>query len=183
MLNEAPTVGLRPRGFILASPIVQVEDKLPRWQEWALRLGAALLPGLRIDLQSLAPDNAPAPQVVSNTTHEDQLSRTPHAVTRFSLRLLEEIRRLVRHNQQRAPKTTLPVLLLYGGLDVFTAPEEVERFFQRLGSPDKTQHFYPLGYHLLLHDVDQAAVLSEIDRWIDRLLRHRTTQETALSGK
>lgn len=108
LLTEYRVAELRLNGFILASPIVQIRGKLPIFHEWGLRAGAFLFPRWRIDLQSLAPEDQPPPQVVSTTTHAEQLSRTPHAVTRFSLRLLEEIRRLVRFNRRRIPETEMP---------------------------------------------------------------------------
>ena len=167
LLEEAHRHGLRLSGFILASPIVRVTGKLPFWQEWALCLGSRVAPGFRIRLQSLAPSDQPPPQVVSNTTHEAQLAKTPHAVTRFSLRMLDQIRRLVKENRHLVKKNRRPILVLYAGHDVFTPPEEVEEFFGEIGGIHKERRFYPEAYHLLLHDTGSAIILREIEIWLE----------------
>lgn len=166
-----------PEGFILASPIVQIEGKLPAWKEWALRLGARLAPQYRIDLQSLSPEGTPPPQVVSSTTHAEQIHKTPHAITRFSLKLLDEIRRLVSANERHAPSLDVPLLVLHGGQDIFTPPDEVERFFQAVEHPNKEIRFYPKGYHLLLHDVDSPEILRSVERWMLQVMENQSSPE------
>lgn len=160
-----------PQGMILASPIVQIHGKIPPSKEWMLRAAARLAPNWKIDLQRLAPNDAQPAQVVSTTTHTAQLEHTPHAVTHFSLRTLDEIRYLVVKNQALAPHLKLPLLLIHGGQDVFTAPPEVPPFFLSIGSPEKHRLFYPDGYHLLLHDVGREQVLNDIAHWLRERIR------------
>lgn len=172
LLHQRTTVpDLRLSGFILASPIVRVRGKLPPWKEWLLRAGARLIPRARIDLQTLAPDDQPPARVVSTTTHQQQLTKTPHAISRFSLRLLDEIRRFVGKNRTPLETGDLPILVLYAGHDVFTPPEEVEAFFNEIKGTRKERRFYPDGYHLLLHDTESDAILAEIESWIERVLK------------
>ena len=166
--DKATTLGLRPSGFILASPIVQVTGKLPFWQSWLLLLGAAVTPTYRLDIQSLAGKESPPAQVVSTTSHEDQLEHTPHAVDRFSPRLLQRISTLVRANRALVRKNSRPLLVLYAGHDIFTKPAEVEQFFGEIGGNHKEKQFYPEGYHLLLHDVGSAEILSDIEIWLKK---------------
>lgn len=171
MMSQAEELGLRPHAFILASPIVQVDGKLPFWQSFCLHVMAKLLPEKRLDLESLAPPDTPPAQVVSTVTHRDQLTRTPHAITRFSLRLLEQIAQTVRENRWTIRGVEVPIVILYSGHDVFTKPREVERFFETIPeSTPREKHFYPDGYHLLLHDRDRQQVLRDVETWISRLL-------------
>ena len=172
LLEEAQSHGLRFDGFILASPIVRVTGKLPLWQEWALWLGARVAPPFRLRIQSLAPADQPPPQVVSTTTHEAQLEKTPHAVTRFSLKMLDQIRRLVDENRHLVKKNQRPILVLYAGNDVFTPPEEVEEFFGEIGGIHKESKFYPEAYHLLLHDTGRAVILQEIEKWLEQNMKN-----------
>lgn len=172
LLSKAETLGLRPAGFILASPIVQISGKLPLWQAWGLRLGAHLVPRYRLDILDLAKNDAPPAQVVSTTSHEAQLDQTPHAVQKFSLRLLNRIRSLVEANRTSIRGNILPILVLYAGHDVFTAPSEVEAFYGEIGGDQKAKHYFPEGFHLLLHDVGSAKILQEIENWLVKVQKN-----------
>lgn len=170
LLDQATALGLRPKGFILASPIVQINGKLPIWQICLLRLGSMVAPTYRLNLQSLATDDSPPAQVVSTTSHESQLEHTPHAVDRFSLRLLQRISKLVRANRILVRENARPILVLYAGNDIFTKPVEVEHFFGEIGGNHKEKQFYPQGYHLLLHDVGSADILVDIEMWLENYI-------------
>ncbi|MGY8687629.1 MAG: alpha/beta fold hydrolase [Verrucomicrobiales bacterium] len=175
LLEDARHHGLRPRGFILASPIVRVSGKLPIWKEWALWLGARVAPRFRLRLQSLAPSDQPPAQVVSTTTHDAQLAQTPHAVTHFSLRMLDQIRRLVAENRLLVKNNSHPILVLYAGHDVFTPPGEVEDFFGEIGGIHNEKIYFPQAYHLLLHDIGSLVILGEIEKWLENNLKKEMT--------
>ena len=170
--GKASALGLRLSGFILASPIVQITGKLTVWQTCLLKLGSWIAPTYRLNLQSLASNGSPPAQVVSSTSHEAQLEHTPHAVNRFSLRLLQRIGTLVKANRTLVKKNSRPILVLYAGNDIFTKPEEVEQFFGEIGGNHKEKRFYPEGYHLLLHDVSSDDILADIEMWLEKYLEN-----------
>lgn len=172
LLDKADGFGLRSSGFILASPIVQISGKLPFWQAWGLRLGAHLMPRHRLNILSLADDRKPPAQVVSTTSHEEQLGQTPHAVERFSLRLLNGIRTLVAANREIIRKNKWPILVLYAGHDIFTDPSEVEAFYEEIGGDQKDKRYFPGGFHLLLHDLESAKILQEIENWLVKVQKN-----------
>ncbi len=174
LLTRAEIATLRPEGFILASPIVEIDAKLGFWKRAGLRVASWLLPRKRLRLQELGPEEAAQAQVVSTTTHEAQLERTPHAVTSFSLRLLARIWHLVNANNRQIKQLETPMLILYSGHDVFTPKAEVEAF--TAGLPEDLpveKRFYPEGYHLLLHDVMWRDVLEKVENWLENVIKNR----------
>ena len=65
-----------------------------------------------------------------------------------------------------APSITQPVLMLLGGSDPVIDAETSRRFFDRLGSPDKTLRVYPPMLHEPLNELDRAGVLADIEAWL-----------------
>jgi Lysophospholipase len=66
---------------------------------------------------------------------------------------------------------TLPVLILHGTADQATKPSGSKRFYETVGSQDKTLKLYDGHYHDLLNDVDKEVVMADIKDWIVRHLR------------
>lgn len=164
--------GIQPVACILTSPIVRVDGKVGGWREALVKVAMILAPRARVDLQTLGKQDLGEAQVVSSTTHRAQLEKTPHAITRFSLRLLRRVASLVRENQRNLQAVKVPILVLHGGHDVFTEPEEVESWFQQIGSTEKGRMFVPEGYHLLLHDQDRPMVLRRIEKWLEEIVNN-----------
>jgi alpha-beta hydrolase superfamily lysophospholipase len=65
-----------------------------------------------------------------------------------------------------APSITLPVLVLLGGSDPVIDAESSRRFFERLGSADKTLHVYPPMLHEPLNELDREQVFADIEAWL-----------------
>jgi acylglycerol lipase len=151
-------------GIILTSPVVDFRQEIPWWKYWPLRGLIALLPGKKIMLESLGDSEV---KVTSETTHKGQMEKTPHYVPYFTLRLFGQVEKLVRGSSKAAERFHVPFLLLYTPNDVFTTREQLEAFFQHVGSADRQKKFFPQSYHLLLHDVDREPALAEIQRWLN----------------
>ncbi len=170
MVVHQANAGVVPDACMLTSPIVRVDGKVGGWREPLVRVLMMLTPRLRVDLQALGDADVASARVVSSTTHADQQEKTPHAISRFTLRLLSRIASLVRENRQSIGALTTPILVLYGGHDVFTKEDEVDAFFEEIGSEDKAKTFFPDGYHLLLHDRDRKRVLRRIEKWLEKIV-------------
>lgn len=169
---SAPAGGA-PDALVLASPVVGFREPLPKWQEWLFRLSARLQPMRRISLDDLAGGEGgeggeASGRVTSDTTHEEQMKRTPHYVERFTLRLLLEVARLVVESGGAAERLTVPTLVLYTPNDVFTGQEQVEAFFERVGAPDREKILFDRSYHLILHDVQADEAVRRVREWVAR---------------
>jgi alpha-beta hydrolase superfamily lysophospholipase len=70
-----------------------------------------------------------------------------------------------------APRLSAPLLLMYGAHDEVVPREPIAAFAATLpGDPDHRLAYYRRGYHLLLRDLNGAAVASDVASWV---LDHR----------
>ena len=89
--------------------------------------------------------------------NEVQPAKTVAALFRADQRLKKEF-----------PKITLPVFILHGTADRATKSSGSEFFYISAGSKDKTLRLYDGYFHDLLNDVGKEAVMSDIQRWIEK---------------
>jgi esterase/lipase len=65
----------------------------------------------------------------------------------------------------------MPVLVLGSPNDVIASEAQIQRFYNQIGSRDKTMHWYRQSYHLLLHDVQREEVLHDATTWLETHLK------------
>ena len=87
--------------------------------------------------------------------HETQPTKTLAEMVRADERLKREF-----------PSMTLPVLILHGTADQATKPSGSQRFYDTVGSEDKTLKLYDGHFHDLLNDLDKEIVMADIKNWI-----------------
>ena len=92
--------------------------------------------------------------------HETQPTKTLAEMVRADERLKREF-----------PSMSLPVLILHGTADQATKPSGSQRFYDHVGSEDKTLKLYDGHYHDLLNDLDKEVVMADIKNWIVHHLR------------
>ena len=155
-----------PDGLILATPIAGLRMNLSGMQRWLLETAAALSPRTRYSLGQLAGVDESAIQVTSTTTHGGQMAQTPHHVNAFSLRLLVSIGQMIDQNPAAAAKLRMPVLLLASPNDIISSGDQIQRLFSQIRSEDKKLLWYTRSHHLILHDVQRAEALRDVERWL-----------------
>ena len=154
-------------GLILSSPIARIHDDFPEWKKTALRWGANLFPRLKLSLESLSGEEEV--QVVKGVVHQDQVQTNAYHVSAFTLRLLHTLGTMIESSPQQAARVEVPVLLLHGGHDIFSRPEDVKDFATHFPNKSKVQRsFYPESYHLLFYDHQSERVLTDITTWLRR---------------
>ena len=72
----------------------------------------------------------------------------------------------------RASELRTPILMLLGGQDPVIDPVTSREFFDRLGSDDKTLHFYPKMLHEPLNELGREQVYDDVVRWLAPGCRH-----------
>jgi len=92
--------------------------------------------------------------------HETQPTKTLAEMVRADERLKKDF-----------PSITLPVLILHGTADQATRPSGSQRFYDTVGSQDKTLKLYDGHFHDLLNDVEKEIVMSDVKSWIVDHLR------------
>lgn len=159
-LDYAIQSGARLAGIIAAAPALG-EVGVPRvlmaagrvlsriWPRFSMRTG--------MDLSALSRDAGTRQAVL-----DDPLF---HRVG--TARLSTEVVAAIERVQRLAPSLAVPVLLVHGGADRMVSPEGTRTFFARLTVADRELIEYPDAYHALLADLDSAAVLGDLGRWID----------------
>jgi alpha-beta hydrolase superfamily lysophospholipase len=116
--------------------------------------------------------------------HEADFSRDPAVVERMKGDPLinhepgpaQTVAELIRAHDQLGKSfgsITLPVLILHGTADKATRPHGSQRFYDEVGSTDKTLQLYEGHFHDLLNDVGKEQVMADIVSWIDARLPPR----------
>lgn len=152
--------------LILSSPVVHISpEKLSPAKRFGLRVVATLFPKARVSLEGIS--GAEQTKVTNDTIHQEQVNHNDWHVPRFTLRLLRHLERLISEMPAQASKTELPVLLLHGGRDVFSHPEDIVRFEKNFpGTTTVQRQYYPQSYHLLFYDDAREHIFSDISRWL-----------------
>lgn len=163
-----PEKAQQPAGLIFASPAAGLRLRPKGAKASVLYATIAVLPWMKVNLEKLGGVNDKDIRVTHDTTHGAQMAVTSHYVSHFSLRLLGEVDRMMRAVPDAAPRLKVPVLVLASPNDVIASEEQVADFFDRIGSPDKTIHWYRKSFHLLLHDTEREEVLRDATQWVER---------------
>lgn len=164
--------GGQPAGVIFSSPAAGLRLRPKGVKATMLYSMIALMPWMKVNLEKLAGVNDRDIRVTHDTTHQAQMAVTSHYVSRFSLRLLGEIDKMMRALPDSAMRLHTPVLVLASPNDVIASEEQVADFYRLIGSRDKTIHWYRKSYHLLLHDTERQEVLRDATHWVEhRMLK------------
>jgi acylglycerol lipase len=156
----------RPRGIVLLSPAIALREGLPRWKGHIARAASHIAPYYRLPLAQLDPGQVPDMRITSVSTQSSQAPLTPHLVPAHSLRLLREVHSLMATSHAAADQLTLPVLVLYTPNDPVASRPQIEAWFDRIDSLDKTPLFFPKDYHLILHDEHRWQAVGDIGDWL-----------------
>jgi len=161
--------GPHPRlaGLILSNPSLRLIAEAPRWKRLVGRVLLRVAPWVTFETgiggdqltqaaESVAViDSDPLRHHrISPPTYFGMLASGPLAI-------------------DQADQVATPTLLILGGADPVTAPEAGRRFFDRLGSADKTLLEFEPMRHEPLHEVGRVEVIAAIVRWIGARLPDR----------
>ena len=160
-----------PDGLILASPAAGLRMRVQGIQRWLLEAAAAVAPRTRYSLGQLAGVDENSIQVTSNTTHGTQMTKTPHHINAFTLRLLVEIDQMMNANPEAAKRLKMPVLFIASPHDIIASADQIQAWFSQIRAEPKKLLWYSRSYHLLLHDVQRQEVLKDVERWLSSISR------------
>jgi alpha-beta hydrolase superfamily lysophospholipase len=150
-------------GVILSAPAVwgrPTMDLLPRI---ALFAAARFFPTMVLTgrgLKIVASDNLPMLRA---------LSRDPMVLKGARVDTIYGLVDLMDDGLAAASRLEAPTLLLYGAHDQVVPRRPIEQFAEHLPpEPDNPRRlaYYPHGYHMLLRDLDGAAVAGDVAGWI-----------------
>ena len=153
-------------GVILSVPVVGLRRPVPGTVRWILRRAATVAPGFRLTPSRFVNGKSIAPPLTRDRAYQDSLSEKPHHIRGFSLRFLVELGDLIQDSASLAAGIHEPTLVLAAGNDCFVKPTQIDSWFEKIPSPDKSLRHYPEAYHLLWHDWDRDLVVSDIAAWL-----------------
>jgi alpha-beta hydrolase superfamily lysophospholipase len=151
-------------GVILAAPAVWGRQKMNVFQRVGLWL-IGQMPTMQVSQRSMpyrvqASDNIPMLRA---------LGADPLVIKKTRTDMLTGIVDLMSAALARAPRLTVPTLVLYGETDEIMPRSAVAEFIARLpAGARRNQHIalHSKGYHLLLRDLQAATVLADIGAWV-----------------
>lgn len=86
---------------------------------------------------------------------------------KVTARLVAELMAAIATLQARRGTLRLPVLVMHGEADVMTPAAGSRRFFEAIGSTEKTLRLYPGLYHEIFNEPEQAQVIGDLCDWLD----------------
>ena len=155
---------LRPHstyaGLILSAPALSVGDAVSGFHVLVARLLSMVAPGLgalKIEPSSVSRD----PKVVREYA-DDPLVFHGAVPARTVVELLDAIAEF----PQRAPRLSLPLLVLHGTADKLVPLEPNKPIYQAIGSRDRTLRIYDGLYHEVFNDPERAQVIADTVAWL-----------------
>jgi len=155
-------------GLVLSVPVVGLRREVPRLLKKVLAFLSRHFPETRLSPSRFVNGKTIAPPLTRDTAYQESLRNKPHHLRGFSLAFLTELGDLIDHSPAHAKRLRHSALVLGAGNDCFVKPEQIRAWFDSMPAKDKTHRFYPDAYHLLWHDWDREAVITDIEDWLDK---------------
>ena len=170
-----------PDGIILSAPAVWGRAAMDLVPRLALFAGARLFPDMFLTgrgLRVLASDNLPMLK---------ELAKDPLVLKGARVDTIDGLVDLMDDALAAAPRLAAPMLLLYGAHDEVIPRAPIAQFVAHLApDPDHARRlaYYALGYHLLLRDLEGAAVAGDVASWmLDRAAKLPSSADAAESAE
>ena len=155
---------LRPHstyaGLILSAPALSAGDAVGGFRVLVARLLSMIAPGvgaLKIEPGSVSRD----PNVVREYA-DDPLVFHGAVPARTVVELLDAMEEF----PQRAPRLSLPLLVLHGTADKLVPLGPNKPIYQAIGSRDKTLRIYDGLYHEVFNEPERAQVIADTVAWL-----------------
>lgn len=166
---ESVRGGGRPAcdALALSSPIVKFPDDFPTWKKDLVLTASRIAPGARVGIGSLHDDEV---QMTETSTHGNQSQTNPWHVERHTLRMLGSLANLIDEMPDNARCFPVPTLVLHGGRDFFSRPEDVKAFTGCVPvRSGRTRRYYPDAHHLMMYDEDREKLFRDVASWLRRI--------------
>ena len=149
------------QGVVLSSPALLIGVNEPKWRKQAGRVLARLVPHLPL---AELPTGG-----LSRLPEEVEAYRSDPLMYHGNVPVLTGVSMLHLSESiwDKAPAWKLPTLMVHGDQDKITDVNGSRRFFQAIGSLDKTYHEVAGGYHELFNDTEREDLTRELLAWLD----------------
>lgn len=166
-LRTAAKAGREIAGAVALSPGFKLRTA-PPWSA-VLRAGLYFL----IDPTRYMPAVHADVITTRNQTHLDRAMHDEHWVTSYTARFYVETVRSIKRAWREVPRIQAPVLILQAEQDYVICPEESQRFFERIGHPDKEFRLLEGLYHNLVAEPEMPSIATEVAAWMSERAKLR----------
>nr|CCA26965.1 serine protease family S33 putative [Albugo laibachii Nc14] len=159
----------RVNAVVLVSPAISVEyTPILRFQQALANVlvkmlpNASLVPG--VNVQGLSKDK----QVIREYLC-DPLIHASNLTIRTGFEILQAMRSIEGAAELYTSNSNfsrIPLLIVQGSEDIVTSVQSAKRFFDRIGSTDKSFEHVKGGYHCLFHEPERLEILNKISIWL-----------------
>jgi alpha-beta hydrolase superfamily lysophospholipase len=154
--------------IILSSPVVKFRDDFPKWKKDLVHGVAEVAPTARVSLETIA--GGQEVRMTHDTLHSDQAETNAWHIDKHTLRLLVALSDLIDGMPQCASTFGVPTLVLHGGKDFFSRPDDVKAFYGNIPKDaNRSRRYYPDSYHLLMYDDRKEKVITDVEKWLVKL--------------
>jgi alpha-beta hydrolase superfamily lysophospholipase len=154
--------------LVLSSPVVKIRDDFPAWKKELVRQVSHIAPTVRVPLEALA--GGQEVQMTHDTVHAEQAETNAWHIDKHTLRLLVTLGDLIDGMPGCARSFGVPTLVLHGGKDFFSSPDDVKEFYGTIPEEARGERrYYPDSYHLLMYDAQKDQVIGDVEKWLDEL--------------
>lgn len=157
------------QGLILMSPGLGLG--VSPWKLWLGKMLSCILPHFALDTGIELSAGSRDPEVVA------AFAQDPLRHSQGTARLASELLKTIDWINAHATELRVSVLILHGGADRVTLPENSRIFFESLTLADKENREYPDSLHELHNDLNYQEVLADMEDWIDRHLQRSEQRE------
>jgi len=146
---------------VFSGPGVGIAVAVPKWKDLLGSVMSKIWPGLAIPT-GIGPELVSRDPAVVKAYESD-----PKVTKKATARWYTEFLAAQARAFERAGSIRLPLLVLTAGQDKLVSVPAQDKWFKAVASPDKTQIPYPALFHEVLNEPEQAAVLTDVTRWLD----------------
>ena len=157
-------------GTVLAVPVVDLAQPTSPLLRTALQIAALCLPWIEVSPQWFVNRERNVPRLSHDPIRQKYFENAPYLIKKFSASFINSMGTLISSANQAAERILHPVLVLGAGEDDFIRVDQLRKWFDRVGSQDKTLEIFPNSYHRLLFDQDQKEVEKTLLNWLKQRL-------------
>jgi alpha-beta hydrolase superfamily lysophospholipase len=152
-------------GAVLSSPLISVAVEVPAHKVMMARVGARLMPKLRLDNEIDPAHLSRDPEVGIAYAKDPLVNRL------VSAKWFAEATKAMQEVVAWAGDIKTPMLVMHGTEDMLASVEATKALFEAVGSSDKELVILPGFYHELFNEPEKESVYERVSDWLEAHLR------------
>ena len=152
-------------GAVLSSPLISVAVEVPAHKVMMARVGARLMPKLRLDNEIDPAHLSRDPEVGIAYAKDPLVNRL------VSAKWFAEATKAMQEVVAWAGDIKTPMLVMHGTEDMLASVEATKALFEAAGSSDKELVILPGFYHELFNEPEKQSVYERVSDWLEAHLR------------